>query len=260
MILEEPTLTQAVKTYTEFTVGGKPVKIPYHLARGQRWQLWNFSSKGTPTQIKRELEKKAQDMGFDLHERSGEEISTFMKENKVGVDCSGFVFHVLDSLVKERTGKGLGAWVRRYSGVVGEMEKSLLSFGRVRRIGTKDLIRKLNAQPLTMLSEVKPGDLLWRTAKLLSAPKRRRRHIMVIIKVEKDDRTGRLTAVHYAHSSRDTAEEGPHVAVIEILQPEGWLEKQHWLEELKDGKNYGDDFCSGFFFFGISRLKCLNHD
>lgn len=256
MILEEPTLTKAVKEYTEFEVAGKRVQIPYHLARGQEWKVWSFSSKGTPKQIRKELLQKAKKAHFDLEQASVEKIHRFMKTNKIGVDCSGFVYHVLDPLVKEKTGKGLGSWIRRYRGLRGALEMYLLSYGRVRRIGTKALTKELNSVVIRLIEDIKPGDLLRRVAKEKDESGRMRRHVMVAVKVEKND-NGDLTAITYAHSSRETSIDGPHLARIEITDPHDWLDKQHWLELTKDGLNYRESFFAEKYRSGVRRLRCL---
>lgn len=256
MILEEPTLTRAIKEYTEFEVAGKRVQIPYYLARDQRWKIWSFSSKGTPKQIHQELAKKAKAARFDLEKATAEEIHQFMRDTKVGVDCSGFAYHVLDPLVKEKTGKGLGSWIRRYGGLKGTLEKYLLSYGRVRRIGTKELTKRLNSLVIRRIEDIRPGDLIRRVERQRQPSGLRPRHIAVVVRVETED-NGDLRAITYAHSSRETETYGPHLAKIEVVNPHGWLDQQRWLEKTKGGKDYGKVFFSSKYKSGDRRLRCL---
>lgn len=256
MILEEPILTQAVKEYTEFEVAGKRVQIPYYLARDQQWRVWSSSSKGTPKQIHQELEQKAKKARFDLEKATPEEIHQFMKDMQVGVDCSGFVYHTLDPLVKEKTGKGLGTSIKRYKGLKGELERYLFLYRRARRIGTKELTKRLNSIVIRRIEDLQPGDLIRRVERQRRPSGLRPRHVMVVIKVEKED-NGELKAITYAHSSRETRTHGPHLARIEVTNPHDWLDKQTWLETTKGGKDYGKVFFLPKYRSGVRRLRCL---
>lgn len=262
MILDEPILTKATKEYTEFEVAGKRVQIPYHIARDQqareqKWKLWKFSSKGTPEQIHQELEKTASKVGFDLKEATALEINKFMTDYKIGIDCSGFVYHVLDPLVKAKTGRGIGSWVSRFKGFVGAIEKFILSYERVRRIGTKDLARDLNSVPVMKIENIIPGDLIWHAAKHLDENKRRRRHVIVVTSLEVDDTSRELRRINYAHSARETFPSGPHFGTLDVINPHDWLDKQKWEETMTNGANYGEDFFGPSYRSGVRRLRCL---
>lgn len=58
-----------------------------------------FSGKGSPRQIQEELDSILTDYTDELH--NSEEARYLMLRNGLGVDCSGFAYHVLSALLKE---------------------------------------------------------------------------------------------------------------------------------------------------------------
>lgn len=238
-------LYEKAKEYLDFEISGKRVKIPYVLAKGKRWHFFDSCGKGTPEQIRAETVRAAKNKGVDLSSYKPSEIRKFMRQTGIGVECSGFVYHLLKEFVKEKKGKNLDWCLLRYKGFVGKVERILLSFKRVRRLNAEVLTNSLNTVKVERVSQIKPGDLLRLTP--LNWPGK---HVTIVVGVTPNK-------IIYAHSSRDTKSLGPHFGEIEILNRKLGLESQRWLEITKTGKNYGGECFKIENGDSVRRLKCL---
>lgn len=232
-LLAEEALQQLAHEYVNFEITGKQVKIPYVLGYG-RWQFWNSSGKGTPEMIRNELVSKAQYHDFDLHNATTFEIFDFMRTHRIGVDCSGLVYHLLDAYVQALLHKPLSSFLVRYNGNFGKIEKLLLSYKRYRRINAKTLTSPLNTTEVYAVKNIEIGDLI--------RISRERDHVLLVTKINRDQ-DGTITNVQYIHSSSvHTQKRGPHYGEIVVLEPEKGLESQNWLETTKQNDNYGKEY------------------
>lgn len=173
-----------IEAYEKFLLplGGKRVPTPYR--RNEIGSLQKispeFQGKSSPEVLRETTERLAKEQGFDLNKASVEEIRNFMMKNKLGIDCSGFAYRVLNQLA-EKTKK-----------------KPLTSFG-FPHVGRAN-VAKLTDPKFTKeisLQEIKPGDLL----KMNSAGDIL--HCLVITKREGN-------VVKYIHSSSVTKPNGVH--------------------------------------------------
>ena len=94
--------------YSKFilSVYGKKVAIPYRInippdPHPKR------QGKSSPQDILKQLKEDALTQSFDLKSASIEQIQQFMIQNKLGLDCSGFVYRMLDYLVLKVKGQEL---------------------------------------------------------------------------------------------------------------------------------------------------------
>lgn len=233
-------LSHLVAEYTEFFVFGKKVEIPYTMVQQPGESLdptqhsrtplnRHFAGKGTPRQILETLSQTAALQRFDLGRASGAEIHDFMMLNGIGVDCSGFVYNVLDTYWRER-GLDLTQHIRLFPGLKGFVENWLHAHKRVRRCSAHDLTSELNTEPVVSVKKIIVGDVI-----RLSPPTWRGKHVAVVTEVSRD-------LIVYAHSSERSQQKGPHLATIEVTDPEKGLAEQGWLEKTSDGRSYCD-FC-----------------
>lgn len=167
------------QAYSHFilNIEGKKVAIPYrinippieHPAR---------QGKSSPEVILKQLYEDAREQGFDLKKasvESVEEVRGFMRKNHLGLDCSGFVYRMLDFLVQEAKGKPL----------------TKLGFDHVGRTNVTmltDSDHSIKIDP----KDLQPGDII-KTNSLSKIP-----HILIVM-ARKDN------LVTYAHSSKDSA-------------------------------------------------------
>jgi hypothetical protein len=202
--------------YTHLPIGGKEIRCPYWRNRLTLGITGPFGGKGRPEQIIEATRLAAKKAAVNLNQMSEEEILAFMKRKKIGVDCSGFVFGLLDALDREKGGKGIAKIIPRFPGTQPERQASA---------------EKLTSEALSVgvekINEIQVGDMI-----RLDGGK----HIAIILKIEKD--LGKVKGVEYAHSSERTKIQGVHSAKIKIVDARGSLMAQEWEEILPSGDSY----------------------
>lgn len=174
--------------YEQFllVLGGKKVPIPYrinippleHPAR---------QGKSTPEVILKQLYEDAKEQDFNLKEASVEEIQDFMRKNNLGLDCSGFVYRMLDFLVQKVKGKPLTEF----------------GFNHVGRTNIAQLTDDEHSIRVDSLKETKPSDLI----RIDSKAEDGLNHALIVL----ENKDGIIT---YAHSSRKTKADGVHIDQI----------------------------------------------
>ena len=206
------------------SLGGKQVPTPYRMNEVGAFQKLGpeFQGKSSPEVLTETTQKLAKLQKFDLNKASVEQIQDFMINNKLGIDCSGFVYRILNYLVQEVFGKPLTSF----------------GFEHVGRTNVKKLTSAEFTKTISKVSDIKPGDLIKLNSKK-SIP-----HCLVVIEAT----PGKIV---YAHSSEAAYHNGVHTHSIEITDPKLPLKKQRWLQKYTfinyDSKN-GD---------GVRRLKFL---
>lgn len=214
-------------------VPGKRVRIPYwrnrFLTGGLRRIQGPFGGKGTPNQIRRVTLKKAKEAGLKLERMSETEISRFMKQKRIGLDCSGFAFQILNFLYP-------GFWQ-------GLKMAPGRSKNPIRRFNAEALTSKENTRQVRSLRRIMVGDLI----PLIVKGDSRVDHIMVIVDIAKEE-------IIYAHSSSTTPISGPHLGRIRIVDWGRGLEDQEWLEKKRSGESLGEFFAAAL---GVRRIKTV---
>ncbi len=205
-----PALTDLFYQYTHLLIGGKEIACPYWRNRLILGLTGPFGGKGRPEQIVEATKEAAQEAKVNLQSMSEKEVLAFMKRKKIGVDCSGFVFWLLDALVKERGGRGMADLIPRPPGTLAQRQAS----------ADKLTSRNLTV-PVEKVSEVRVGD----TIRLDGG-----KHIAIVLKVEREK--GAVKTIEYAHSSERTAIEGVHQGRIKIRDSSQSLAAQEWEEKL----------------------------
>lgn len=177
-----------------------------------------FSGKGTPKQIVYATKLIASNQNMNLENITKEKLRKFMEKNRIGIDCSGFVFHLANYLDKENGGTGLANKLLK--------NNHLPSWRAAWRINA-DLLTSSKYTKEISLENVQSGDLI---------RVRGGHHVLFVVKVK-----GGL--IIYAHSSaKTTVKEGVHLSKIEIIKPHKGLKYQNWYEQSSDGKNYSQKY------------------
>lgn len=187
------------KAYNKFLLplGGKKVPTPYRLNEMDQNNGPQFQGKSSPEILNKTTKDLAKEQRFNLEEASVEEIREFMIQNKLGIDCSGFVYRVIDFLL-EKLKKG-------------DLQK--YGFDHVGRTNAQALTSDHFSDPVG-LSEVRPADLI-KVNSSQPIP-----HVMVVLEVK-----GKK--VICAHSSDGV---GVHLSEIEIIDSKKALQDQRWEE------------------------------
>lgn len=212
--------------YTHLPIGGKEIVCPYWMNNLEKGIYGPVGGKGTPEQIVEAVVKEAESENVDLERMDEESIILFMKAKKIGIDCSGFVFWMLNTLDIEKGGNGI------------DVDKS--------RANARMITASEVSFPVEKIEEIKAGDII---------RIRRGKHVAIVISLEKDNK-GNTRFINYAHSSSNslTKISGVHCAKIEIINPPKDLREQKWYEETINGLSYGTEI-----FLqdgdGVKRLK-----
>lgn len=174
-----------------------------------------FSGKGTPRQIVTTSYKRARKLGRDLDQLNKRELKEFLEDNRIGIDCSGFVFHLLNTLDKERNGDGIA---RKY------LKNVKIPAWRASWKINADTLSSTKFTRAIKLKNVTSGDVI----RLLAG-----KHVAFVVEV-------RANSITYAHCSNYSSVRGCHLGTIIIKDWEKDLQFQDWQELTGNKNNYKD--------------------
>jgi len=232
MIETSKALKDLFYKYTHLTLGGKKIRCPYWVNKIKKGLVGPLGGKGTPEQIVDVAEYQANKDGFDFQAASEEEIINFLLKKKIGVDCSGFAFWMLNALDLAKGGDGIANDITGSKG---------------RFISARANVAMLTDEKVSIpveLKEARVGDMI---------QLRGRKHVAIITKIFKDGEE--IRAIEYCHSSCLTEINGVHSSEVKIINPQGSLKDQLWKEKTKDGENYGTVSFLEQLGDGLRRLK-----
>jgi len=251
-------LYQFAHEYIYFEIVGKIITVPYSISKegekraigelssaGVTDRFANYGGKGTPKQIRELILNAAAKEHFNLQKATAKDIEDFMIQQGIGVDCSGFVYHVLDQYLKKEKKKSLDTLILRYPGVIGKIERFILQTNRVRRTSAATLTNDLNTIRIEKVKDIKPGDMIRVTHSDWKG-----KHIIIIVEVNEKHIT-------YAMTSQYTRKQGARFGIINIKDRNKGLEYQMWMEKTKKGRNYGEDAFDPRRGDSVRRLKFL---
>lgn len=233
MVEKSEALEKLYYEYTHLPLGGKFVRCPYWSNKQRILLSGPYKGKGTPAQIVKATIEAAKKEKIDLGVLSCGEVRRFMEQHRIGVDCSGFVYHMVDALSKERIGKGIFDFIE---GIGGK---------GVTKVNAFCLTNEKNSIPIKKVKEVKVGDLIrFQDGK----------HVAIILRIKRDKKNN-LQEIIYAHSGRLSAITGVHVGRIKVLNPEKDIGDQKWFEKTRKGYEYVLRYYSKMKGDGLKRLK-----
>jgi hypothetical protein len=210
-----------------------------------------LSGKGTPEEIAQESLIYEKLRGVNFTTMSEEQIREFLTKRRIGIDCSGFVTHVLDVWLRSNNKKHLWSYLKfpRQS-IYRWLARNLRP---VENISAGLLTGDLNTIQIKDLNNIKVGDLI--RARL---PKRaksldERNHVMLIYKTKKKD--GKVKSLKYVHSTRGyDKEHGVRKGEVEITDSKANLCKQKWSDVYKKRNWTKEEICSDPEYAQVRRL------
>ncbi len=234
-----------INSYFNLPIAGKKIRCPYYKNVGvsqKRFGKKVFIGKSHPQEIVLIVQSLAEKFDIKLEDLSASEIRDFMKERRIGIDCSGFVCWVLDSWYQEKfNGEHLWKKIRFPASFL----KKIRYFLRpIENLDVKILLGSPDLKPVFGAAEIKPGDLIHLG----------QHHLLIVYQVDKDAKE-RTTKIFYCHSS--DFYDGVHKGEIEVVDPDYGLEKQRWVEG-KDGRNWSFEEYLRSNKSGIFRLILFN--
>lgn len=178
-----------IEHYEALQLGDHTIITPYFNNKhsGVRAGLRVLTGKGSPSEIEEEALLLAQKEHVDLSKKNKEELIAFLKNKNLGVECSGFVFHVLNAQTDGKLQKKLyvpGSFFRKIIGSLRTAENT----------NVKTLAHEKNSSAVKHIQDIKPGDMI---IMIGTGTNHELDHVLLVDNVEKsaDD-----IAVHYVHS------------------------------------------------------------
>lgn len=231
----DKSISEYIRQYTKMSVDGLVINCPYWINRMKNGKviLRGFANgKGSAGEIRKELDMRLNRLSDDLKFKlTTETVRKFAKKERIGIDCSGFVYRVLDELLRLDYGD------TKYN----NLEKVLR--GGINKTNVKRLTSLEYSKEIIDIKDLKLGDIirLWGG-----------KHALIIIRNDQKE-------LVYAHSSSlSTKIQGVHTSKIQIIDVTRSLKDQQWQEEARTGENFGKKYFNPEKGDGVFRLKIFN--
>ncbi|MFA6426909.1 MAG: hypothetical protein WCW16_00475 [Candidatus Magasanikbacteria bacterium] len=227
--LSQSTL-ELIYDFTHLTFGNNTVTTPYFNNRHMqvRGALRVNVGKGNPQEIKEELKILSLREKIDLREFTPEQITKFMVDNHIGVDCSGLAYYILDAELKAH-GKGSLKKNLKFPFTKNPLRKLLTKLRPVENCGVSTLAHDTNGVSVD-IEDVQPGDMI---VLLNGGPRKDYNHVMTVQRTGNNEQG--TASVDYIHSFKYPSDgqynHGVREESIEITHPNSSLLEQRWNEE-----------------------------
>lgn len=248
-----------IDSFLHLKIGERTVPVPYvnnkraRLRAGFRVMI----GKGTPEEIAEEADILLHKAKIHLSALSNADLSAFLADRNLGIDCSGFVYHVLNAELQARGLNGIERYVRfPYAKTI--IRKWLVTMRPVENINVATLAHEANSREVS-LSDIRPGDMIV----IIAAEKQSYpNHIILIHAIEYSENTPQT--IHYTHSFQWSSDgkygHGVRQGMIKILDTNKPLAEQRWVEKGKEGENnYTFRYARGAEKIGLYRLYAMEH-
>lgn len=171
---------ETIHNYLCLPIGGKNISCPYfNNARIKaRGGLRVFTGKGSMADILEEISILEKKQRIDLSALTEEELKRFLVDNNIGIDCSGFVYHVLDNELRAQHKKKLSSQLS-FNLQQNFFRRILSRLRAVQNTNVLTLAQEENSSPVK-LREIKPGDMI---IMLKAGQKNDRDHVLLVDKV-----------------------------------------------------------------------------
>jgi hypothetical protein len=225
-----PEALKVIEQYMKLRLGAGGKTPYYNNRRGKiRGGLNAIIGKGTPEEICDEARILALRRGISLKKASPEQLAIFLVDEGLGVDCSGFAFHVLNAESKARKQGRLFSHVTLKKSLVRRILAKLRPASNV----SVGILSMDENSTVVQIADAEAGDFI---SIIGSGLDHTYNHIMVITKIEGN-------VIHYAHSyawpSDGKYNHGVNTGTITITNQEKPLLEQLWTESGVTGfQNY----------------------
>ncbi|MEO6728779.1 MAG: hypothetical protein ABIM99_02545 [Candidatus Dojkabacteria bacterium] len=240
-----------IHRYMNLPLGSKTVVAPYYINSKRGKDLRAMVGKGTPEEIVMEARIWEKLKGVNFEKMSDKEIKQFLIDKGIGIDCSGFVVHVVDAEYWDKKHKHI--WSALKVAGSGFYAKLRYILRPVENMGANTLTG-LDNNIEVQVADVRPGDLIRSKWKKVGT-----HHVQLVTRVVyRED--GMPSLIEYTHSTPYYGEgNGVRVGQIRIIDPSRKLYEQDWLEKDEHGVNFSfEGFMTEVNDNGIRRLKALS--
>lgn len=222
-----------IDSYEHLDIAGKTINCPYFNNRttNLRGALRVLVGKGTPQEIKDEARIISLRDRLELNDLDEQTIKKLLIDHNIGIDCSAFVYYILDAQLKATQNKSL-------KNILSFKSKNLLRqlITKFRPVENTNVVVLNENSTEIKLDEVAPGNLI---IALGGGIKHDYNHTLIITETTHDD-SGKLHSLGYSHSyfwkSEGKYAKGIRKGIIEIINPEKSILDQKWIEDGKTGE------------------------
>lgn len=225
-----------INQYLNFPIGNITVSIPYFNNKRTKVRagLRVLIGKGSPEDIKEEVEIICLKNKINKQNITKNEAKKILIDNQIGIDCSGFVYHVLNAEMKAQGKEELKTKLR-FPNTTNIIRKIIRHFRAIENIDVKLFASDKNSQ-LVELKNIQPGDMIV----LIDAGYAGTvDHIMLVESIEyKEGQPIKIQLVHsFAWSSDGPLNHGVRRAEINIIDIAKSILEQKWIEQEKNDKH-----------------------
>lgn len=236
LTIEQPDNLQpfqkTIEHYLNLSIADKKIQTPYFNNRRSqlRGALGVLVGKGNPEELEDESQIISLKEKINLPSLSEEKIKEFMIDNNLGIDCSGFVYYILDALVQEKLNKKLNK-VIKFPFAKSLIRKIICKLRPAQNFSVRNISHESNTKEIA-LENIQTGDLI---IFLASGPKQDYNHIMFVESVDYTN-NGPQT-IHYIHAYKWPSDgkynHGVRRGKIEIVDLKKNILGQSWSEQNK---------------------------
>lgn len=236
-ILSESALN-VINQYKNFHVENAICPIPYfnNKTTARRAGLRAEVGKGSPKDLYEEVIQRAFEQKINYKSFDSENLKKFLVDNNIGIDCSGFVYYILDEESRNRNKGGLDKHLVYpfAKGIIGKLKAKIRP---TINTDVRTLAHNKNSKIIS-IPEIQVGDIITMISKEES---REREHILIINQIEYQN--FKPVTVHYTHAVAWPTDgeygHGIHEGKIEIVDINKNLLEQRWTENNVAGnENY----------------------
>ena len=197
-----------INQYENFQVGKAICSVPYFNNNHKKLKasLAVNVGKGSPKEIHDEVEQILIKEKIDKNLLTSESLKRLLIDNDIGIDCSGFVYHVLD--IKKIN-------FPYAKGILGKIKAKL---SPIKNVDVQTLAHNSNSKIVPM-TDAQPGDIITTFGK--------RDHIVIIYKIDYENNTPKI--LHYVESvalpTDGQYNHGIHKGKIETVEPQAELRR-----------------------------------
>lgn len=220
-------------SYEHLKIGEKKINTPYFNNRTSnlRGALRVLIGKGTAQEIIDETRIIALRDKLELENFDEIELVKFLTDHKLGIDCSGFVYYILDAELKTQG--------KRLKHILSFTSKKILRrlIARIRNVENTNVLTLHENSIELPLEQCAPGDMI---ISLRGGPQHDYSHVILITSVTTDE-SGKPLSLEYAHSYHWKSEglytKGIRKGVITIIDTTQTILEQTWTENGKNGEH-----------------------
>ena len=227
--LSSPAL-KVISTYQNLPFSNFKILCPYFNNKRSKVRagLRVLVGKGEPMEIVEEATLIALRERIDLKELDKENLTKFLVDHNLGIDCSGLAYHIMNA---ESIHNGQGQLKKRlaFPYIKNPLRKLLAKLRSVENTGVHTLAHDKNSEQIK-LNSIKPGDLV---TILNAGTKKNLSHVLIIHQVDYDQAKQPKT-IYYTHSFQLPTDgqynHGIKQGKVIITRPDKGILDQEWTE------------------------------